>query len=88
MFTFDGQRINAERGDSIASALLVAGVSQFRSTVDGDARGPFCLMGACYECLVNVDGQNVQSCMTMVREGMQVSRVTSPDIAEKDLPSD
>ena len=36
-------------------------------------RAPLCLMGVCFDCLVEVDGrQNVQSCMVEVRDGMQV----------------
>ena len=42
-----------------------------RST--GEPRAPLCLMGVCFDCLVEVDGrQNVQSCMVDVREGMNV----------------
>jgi aerobic-type carbon monoxide dehydrogenase small subunit (CoxS/CutS family) len=36
------------------------------------ARGMFCLMGVCQECLVQVDGELVPSCMEPVREQMQV----------------
>ena len=32
-----------------------------------------CLMGVCFDCLVEVDGRpNVQACMVTVREGMRV----------------
>jgi NADH dehydrogenase/NADH:ubiquinone oxidoreductase subunit G len=33
------------------------------------------MMGVCFDCLVNIDGQpNRQACMTPVREGMVVRR--------------
>jgi predicted molibdopterin-dependent oxidoreductase YjgC len=33
------------------------------------------MMGACFECLVEIDGEeNVQACMTTVREAMTVRR--------------
>jgi len=69
-----GRSIQARQGDSLAMALLNAGVVPFRQTaVSGQPRAPLCLMGVCFDCLVEVDGQhNVQSCMVEVREGMQV----------------
>jgi predicted molibdopterin-dependent oxidoreductase YjgC len=71
---FDGRAITARIGDTIAVALLAAGVTTTRTTpVSGAPRGPYCLMGACFECLAEVDGRsNVQTCMTPVRGGMQV----------------
>ena len=69
-----GQPITARAGDTLAMALLNAGVLPFRQTpVSGQPRAPLCLMGVCFDCLVEVDGQqNVQSCMIEVYEGMQV----------------
>jgi predicted molibdopterin-dependent oxidoreductase YjgC len=73
---FQGTAIPARTGDSIAVALLAAGVTTTRTTpVSGAPRGPYCMMGACFECLAVVDGRaNVQTCMTPVREGMRVDR--------------
>ncbi|MBN8907166.1 MAG: sarcosine oxidase subunit alpha [Rhodospirillales bacterium 69-11] len=73
--TFDGRPIPAREGDSVASALLAAGVQVTRHTPRGGvARGPYCMMGACFECLAEVDGvPNVQTCMTPVRDGMVVA---------------
>lgn len=75
--TFEGQPISAAKGDTVAAALLLAGVGRFRSTaVSGAPRAPWCMMGACYECLVSIDGASVQGCMTEVREGQVVNRQT------------
>lgn len=70
----EGRPVLALEGDSLAVALLQAGVTALRETpVSGAPRGPLCLMGVCFECLVEVDGRaNVQACMLGVREGMQV----------------
>lgn len=70
----DGKTIHAREGESLATALLNAGVSPLRHTpVSGSPRAPFCLMGVCFDCLVEVDGrQNVQSCMVQVEAGMEV----------------
>lgn len=69
-----GQPVTARAGDTLAMALLNAGVIPFRQTpVSGQPRAPLCLMGVCFDCLVEVNGQqNVQSCMIQVCEGMQV----------------
>ena len=70
----EGQPVPTREGDTLAAALLNAGVVPFRHTpVSGQARAPMCLMGVCFDCLVEVDGaSNVQSCMVEVREGMQI----------------
>lgn len=72
--TVEGQPVPTREGDTLAVALLNAGVVPFRHTpVSGQARAPMCLMGVCFDCLVEVDGApNVQSCMVEAREGMQV----------------
>jgi predicted molibdopterin-dependent oxidoreductase YjgC len=73
-FTFDGISVSARAGDSVAAALLAAGIRVFRTTpVSGAPRGPYCMMGVCFECLVRIDGvANRQGCLVPVREGMEV----------------
>jgi hypothetical protein len=73
---FDDRPIPARTGDSIAVALLAAGINTTRTTpVSGAPRGPYCMMGACFECLAIVDGRpNVQTCMMPVSDGMRVKR--------------
>jgi len=70
----EGRPISACEGVPLATALLNAEVVPFRRTpVSGQPRMPLCLMGVCFDCLVEVDGvQNVQSCMVQVHAGMQV----------------
>ncbi len=74
-FTFEGRAFTARLGDSVAVALLGANVRIFRQTpVTGAGRAPFCMMGACFECLVEIDGEaNVQACMTEIGEGMRIA---------------
>ena len=73
---FEGRSISAQPGESVAAALLAADISVFRQTPTKDrARGPFCMIGACFDCLVVVDGQpNQQACQTIVTGGMKVRR--------------
>jgi predicted molibdopterin-dependent oxidoreductase YjgC len=72
--TIDGNEVEARTGDSVAAALLAAGVSHCRTTpVSGADRAPYCMMGVCFDCLVTIDGiGNRQSCLIPVREGMRV----------------
>ena len=77
-FTYEGKVISAVPGMSVAAALLGHEILAFRdSPVSGSPRGPFCLMGTCYDCLVQVDGVTVQACMTRVQEGLAVTRVAT-----------
>ena len=75
-FDFEGTAFEAREGDSVAAALLANGVLAFRTTpVSGTPRGPWCLVGECHECLVEIDGEpNRQACMVEVRAGMRVRR--------------
>jgi D-hydroxyproline dehydrogenase subunit gamma len=63
-------------GASAAAAVLAAGFDSIRETpVDERERGPYCMMGVCFDCLAEIDGvANRQSCMIEVRPGMQISR--------------
>lgn len=73
---FEGREVEADAADSVAAALLAAGILDFReSWLDGSRRGPHCLIGNCFDCLLEIDGQpNVQSCREPVRAGMRVRR--------------
>ena len=73
-FTFDGRAVQARAGETVAAALAVAGIATTRRTpVSGSPRGPFCMMGACFDCLVEIAGTNRQACMSEVVEGMEIS---------------
>jgi predicted molibdopterin-dependent oxidoreductase YjgC len=90
-FSFDGRPMRGRVGDTLAASLLANGVSTFRKTpISGSDRGPYCLMGVCFECLVIVDGVgNRQACLTPLREGMVVKTQHGPralDALEKTHP--
>lgn len=73
--TLDGKQIFARPGDTVAAALLANGVSWTKNAIDGAPRAPFCMMGLCFECLVEIDGRPSQrACITPAREGMIVNR--------------
>lgn len=72
----DGETCAARAHDTVAAALLLAGLDYCRTTpASGAPRAPYCMMGACFDCLVTIDGVgNRQACMVRVREGMRVER--------------
>ncbi len=73
--TFDGSVLSLPDGSNLAAAMLAAGVDVFRHTpVSGAPRAPFCMMGACFDCLVQIDGVVRQACMIEVTEGLQITR--------------
>lgn len=73
---FEGASLSVPEGVSLAAALLFSGVTHTReSAVSGRPGAPYCMMGVCFECLVEVDGQaNCQACLLPVRAGMRVLR--------------
>lgn len=72
--TIDGEAAKARAGDTVAAALLSAGVEANRvSDMSGAPRAPYCMMGVCFECLVTVDGVgNRQGCLVPVSAGMRI----------------
>ena len=77
---FDGEAITAFDGDNLAAVLLRAGKVEFRTAAKNDPRGPYCMMGVCFECLVEVDGRsNQQACQITVRDGMIIQRQNAPN---------
>ena len=76
IFDFEGRTVTAREGESVAAALIAAGLRGFRATpVSGASRAPWCMMGICFDCLVEIDGlASRQACMVQVQPGMQVRR--------------
>jgi predicted molibdopterin-dependent oxidoreductase YjgC len=72
----DGRPVAAELGESVAAVLLRQQEGWSRTTpVSQSPRAPYCMMGVCFECLVEIDGQgSVQSCLTPVANGMRIAR--------------
>jgi predicted molibdopterin-dependent oxidoreductase YjgC len=74
----DGEAVAAREGDTVAAAMLAIDAGHTRTTpVSGAPRLPFCMMGVCFDCLMEIDGvPNKQACLVRVRDGMQVRRQT------------
>lgn len=75
-FTFEGKKISAKEGDTIAIALCANNILTNRKTINSNtSRGSFCHMGVCYECLVTVNKKtSVQACKCIIAEGMEITK--------------
>ena len=73
-FTFDGEGVAGRDGEPIAAALFAAGYRVLRTMPRfGDARGGYCMIGRCTDCMVVVNGiPNVPACLTPVIAGLDV----------------
>jgi len=69
----NGVSVTMPAGSIVSAAILKTGIDGFRRSVTGEARGPLCGMGICFECRVTIDGdQHCRSCQTVCRNGMDV----------------
>lgn len=73
---FNGQSIACKSGETVAAVVLTNGPDFTRKTPkNAQPRAPFCMMGVCFECLMEIDGvANQQACLTIVKPGMKVEK--------------
>jgi D-hydroxyproline dehydrogenase subunit alpha len=69
--TVDGQQVDALAGQTVAAVMLANGRDAWRTTRNaGRPRGVFCGIGACYDCLVVVNGiPDIRACQRTTRDG-------------------
>lgn len=74
--TVDGQPVLAHAGETVLALLLRLNQLPLRVTPRrGQPRGPYCAMGVCFDCLVEIDGSGLRpSCLLPVRPGMAIRR--------------
>ncbi len=85
-FTFDGRPLEGKEGEMVSSALFAGGIRTFSIHAVGDApQGLFCANGQCAQCTVIIDGLPVKSCITPLKEGMEIETlVHHPELPEDD----
>ena len=77
----DGRRAPAFAGETVAAVLIADEGLRARRTSGGSARGIYCGMGVCFDCLVVVDGvPNTRACITLVADGMRIERQDGPGL--------
>lgn len=72
----DGAPCVVPVGVTAAAAMLMHNDGATRTTpISGEGRAPYCMMGVCFECLMEIDGEpNQQGCLVVVREGMRIKQ--------------
>lgn len=79
-FMFNGETVQGYKNESIAAALLASGRSAIRRSIAKTARGYYCGMGICWECVVNIEGRgHVRACLEPVAEDLVVTSVEAGD---------
>ena len=71
----NGKAVNVPQGFNAAAAMLLQGNGATRtSALSGAGRAPYCMMGVCFECLMEINGEpNQQGCLVTVTEGMHIN---------------
>ena len=86
--TVNGAAVTAYAGETLAAVLLANATIVFNRTQSGESRAPFCNMGTCFECQVEVSpsGQStyrwLRACVTLAEDGMTVrtgERLQTPE---------
>lgn len=74
--TIDDTLIEADQDDTVASAILGAGLEWVRlNPANGMKQSIYCAMGSCQVCLVYIEGiGSVPACQMRVSEAMRVRR--------------
>ncbi|MBT4332632.1 MAG: FAD-dependent oxidoreductase, partial [Candidatus Cloacimonetes bacterium] len=85
-FYWNGNKLAAQKGEVISSALFANGIKIFgHHHKDGSAQGIFCANGQCAKCSVIVDGVPMKSCMTIIKPEMKVESVEGlPKLPQSD----
>jgi NADH dehydrogenase/NADH:ubiquinone oxidoreductase subunit G len=72
----DDLPVAAHEGESLATALLAAGIRVFSHDTNGRPRSPYCNMGVCFDCMVTLESasgaRRVRACLTAVTPGLRV----------------
>ena len=77
----EGREVQVPAGETVAAAVLASGLGHTRtSPISGAPRAPLCMMGVCFECLMEIDGvPNRQACQVRVADGMRIRRQQGVD---------
>ncbi len=87
-FTFDGRPLVGHEGEMVSSALFASGIRTFSIHSVGDApQGLYCANGQCAQCTVIINGLPLKSCITPLKQGMEIKTlIHHPELPEDDEP--
>ncbi|MFC9998785.1 (2Fe-2S)-binding protein [Nocardia sp. NPDC127526] len=81
--TIDGVAVNGVHGQTLASVLLAADRSHWRTGPNGGRRGVFCGIGICFDCAATVNGiPDIRLCRRPARDGDVIATQTREIAAE------
>lgn len=70
----DGRRVSCLAGDTVLTAVLLAGQHLRQSEFGDGPRAGFCNMGACQDCwMYRAGGERIRACTTYVEDGMDIT---------------
>ena len=73
--TLDGEPRELPTGVSVAAGLFSIGEIVSRISPSSQKPcSPHCLMGVCFECLMEINGIQQQACVVEVEEGLVINR--------------
>ena len=86
-FTFNGQEYMGTDGEAVSSALIANNIQIFsHHHKNKAAQGIFCANGQCSHCTVLIDNAPMKSCVTSLREGMNIRRLEGlPELQIEDM---
>ena len=69
----DDKPFMATAGEAVANVLLNEGFSAVHAAPNGSLRGPYCMIGVCFDCMITLaDGRIEQACQTYAEDGLRV----------------
>ena len=69
----DDNPCTAMAGEPVANVLLNEGFSSVHMAPNGKPRGPYCMMGVCFDCMITLqDGRVEQACQTYAEDGIRL----------------
>lgn len=87
-FFFNGEKLLGNENEAVSSALIANGITSFSyHHKNHAAQGIFCANGQCSHCTVLIDGLPQKSCITPLKQGMDIRRLEGlpkiPSIGKK-----
>lgn len=85
-FFFNGEKLTGYQDEPVSSALFANNIKVFSiHEVEDAPQGIFCANGQCSHCTLIIDGVPLKSCITPLKEGMDVrTLVHLPNLPESD----
>ena len=64
----DEKPTNASIGETVAAVLLRENIYAVHTTPNGEPRGPYCMMGVCFDCMVTLENGQSEQAVRLMRQ--------------------